>query len=328
MKYVIINDVHFNIANLEKATFALRSAFVYALEHKLPVIIAGDLNDTKAIIRGEVMNRLIELFEEFYQKIQIHILIGNHDLLNEKMNGKHSLNFLKPYANLLEGSGMVNAKHKLGFISYQSTPEDFLTAIKRFPKGHTVVCHQGFRGAFMGEYVQDKSSVDPKDVADWTIVSGHYHQRQKLGTIQYLGNPYTINFAEAEDPAKGFSVLDVTTGETAIHELDLPRHVIFDAPWSQIHAASFDYRPNDIIMLRIHGTKADLSGVKRDAVLKKFFPDATGPVRLELVPEETKNDIKVDITDPTKVLNDIIKASDETAARKKQLLALAEELLA
>jgi hypothetical protein len=87
--------------------------------------------------------------------------------------------------------------------------------------------HQGFKGAFMGEYVVDKTSIDPSEVADYNVITGHYHRRQKIGTVQYIGTPYTITFAEAHDPEKGYQLL-LEDGSLRFVPLNLRRHIIVE----------------------------------------------------------------------------------------------------
>jgi len=97
---VLISDIHFSLPNLELASAALLRAQFKAALLKVPLVIAGDLMDTKANMRAEVVNKLIQLFSVKDNPDTI-ILVGNHDLINEK--GKsHSLNFLKPYTTVID----------------------------------------------------------------------------------------------------------------------------------------------------------------------------------------------------------------------------------
>jgi hypothetical protein len=51
---VLISDVHFNLSTLELASSAMKMAQNRAVELNVPLVVAGDLTDHKAIIRGEV----------------------------------------------------------------------------------------------------------------------------------------------------------------------------------------------------------------------------------------------------------------------------------
>jgi hypothetical protein len=58
-----------------------------------------------------------------------------------------------------------------------------------------------------------EKGTDPKTLDGFPLVlSGHYHHRNSLGAIHYLGTPYELTWADADDP-KGFHVLDTDTLE-------------------------------------------------------------------------------------------------------------------
>ena len=75
---VLISDVHYNLQTLPLADAAMRQAIQKANELQVPLIVAGDLHDTKANLRGECINAMLETFNTCEQ--DIYFLIGNHDL--------------------------------------------------------------------------------------------------------------------------------------------------------------------------------------------------------------------------------------------------------
>ncbi|MES1987480.1 MAG: metallophosphoesterase, partial [Pseudomonadota bacterium] len=84
-------DVHYSVPTLPLADAAVRQAIDKPNELNVPLIVAGDLHDTKANVRGECM---IAMRKTFCKAItSVVILRGNHDALNEKSQ-EHSLCFL------------------------------------------------------------------------------------------------------------------------------------------------------------------------------------------------------------------------------------------
>ena len=197
--FVGISDVHVCLKNLNVSLTVLRQALNKARENQVPLMIAGDLNETKAVMRAEWVKALIELFEEF-SDVTVHIIDGNHDL-NNKAGSKSSLQFL----NLMSH---VNVYHEpteidlsgvpFALIPYCNTKEAFIDAVDKAVSKY-MIGHQGIMGAYMGDYVIDESSVPPEILKDFDLVLlGHYHKHQWVGdNIMYFGSPYTVNFGEA-----------------------------------------------------------------------------------------------------------------------------------
>src|SRR5579859_5876578 len=177
---VVISDIHFNLHTLPIASKALSSAVNTANDLNLPLVIAGDLNDTKAIIRAEVANKLIDILRS--ARTPVYILVGNHDRINEREH-EHGLNYLKPYANIVDEPSMLE-NEDVFLVPYFNNPQLIKTS-DVIPYGVILIMHQGFQGALMGDYVLDKTSISPEVVKNHTVISGHYHKHQTIGTVTY-----------------------------------------------------------------------------------------------------------------------------------------------
>jgi hypothetical protein len=85
--------------------------------------------------------------------------------------------------------------------------------------------HLEVQGAFMdrgnrNEHGMEVSTFDKFEV----VCSGHFHHKNKIGNVQYLGCPYEITWIDYQDP-KGFHVYDTDT-----RELEFVRN-----PYSMFH---------------------------------------------------------------------------------------------
>lgn len=222
---VLISDIHFSLSTIDVASIALKDALGTAEKLKVPLILCGDTNDTKAIIRAEVANALIDCLKA--AEVPVYILVGNHDLINEK-GKEHGLKYLAPYAHIIsEPTEVMVDHHPVFMVPYQSTPEAFTEAMRNF-KGGIVIMHQGVNGAFMGDYIQDKSAIMP-DFEGTKVFSGHYHRHQTVGDVTYIGNPYSLSFGEANDGPKGYLVINAD-GSYKQNVLNLRKHHIIDVP--------------------------------------------------------------------------------------------------
>lgn len=258
--FVAISDLHFNLNNLHLSSAALHKAEQKALELKIPLVIAGDLHDTKAIIRAEVANTLVSLLSN--PVVDVFILMGNHDMLNEKGEG-HGLNYLRPYANVIDFPCKFDELPGVLFIPYQNDSTNISNILKqKANKGDILVMHQGVKGAFMGDYVQDKTSIEPSSLKDFTCISGHYHKHQTVGTLTYIGNPFTMSFGEANDGPKGFLVVN-DDGTFTREILPFRKHVILERNLEDSIRPNTSTSADDIIWLKLRGSKSKLDMVSK-----------------------------------------------------------------
>lgn len=293
---VIISDVHYSINTLELADNAMRQAITKANKLKVPLIIAGDLNDTKAIMRAECVNAMIKTFN--LCQSPPYFLVGNHDRINERASD-HSLNFLRQFGYMID---TPVKQHKLGYlIPYYHDPEELKSYLKTLPKGSQLIMHQGIQGTNSGDYIQDKSALTTEDVASFRVISGHYHTRQQIrlpdsGVWDYVGNPYTLNFAEANDPEKGFRILDAD-GLLTFVPTNLRKHVVLDVTpiangGIQItgKVPPEDIKSADLVKIRLRGTREKLSSFTKE-VVSGYFKEISS-FRLEYIYNDSKQEIK------------------------------------
>ena len=323
-KAILLSDIHFNVHTVKLASEALKAALSDAESKNIPLIIAGDLLDTKAIIRAECANAIISIVEN--AKTEILMLVSNHDMINEKSK-EHSLNFLRPYATVID---TVSEHKKLWFIPYQSTADDFREALKLIPPFKTIIAHQGLNGAFMGEYTIDKSSIDPKELRQYRVILGHYHRAQTLGDktnkrglglCSYIGSPYTISFAEANDGPKGYQILYVD-GSLEQVPLNLRKHVVVERDYTQIYDPIPNLNKDDLLWIKVRGPASELDTLDKKEIgkvhlghesfkLDKIYTDSAKQTLEEV--ETMKNE---------DVIDSLIENSPETKTQKVYLRKL------
>lgn len=335
---VLISDVHFHINTLPLASFALSEALLTAEQLNVPLIIAGDLNDTKSILQAKCVNAILGILREKKQDTRVIVLVGNHDLLNEK-GEDHSLHFLDDLCDVVRHP-IYHGGLGLWLIPYQTDVERirFCLAGEVLP-GSTVIMHQGVMGAHMGEYVVDKTSLPPETFADYRVISGHYHRAQDIkcgrprkgavGLFSYIGTPYSVTFAEAHDGPKGFQLL-LKNGLLEQVPLDLRKHVIEEVDLEGLdiflNTATFP-RPEDLFWLKVHGPASELDKLNKKELgmriqghenfkLDKIYTDA-----------EKQSIVEIESMPQDRILDQLIDDSEETVERKAFLKTLWREIL-
>lgn len=284
---VLVADVHYNLQTLELADAAMRQAILRANTLNVPLIVAGDLTDNKANMRAEVVNRMLETFT--LPRHAPYVLVGNHDKCNEKSED-HALEFLRDKVTLVDTAEVMPNVGLL--ISYQHDVTELKQLLKKWNAANyiNIIMHQGLKSSNSGEYIQDGSAITLEDVKGLRIISGHYHTRQTVGNWDFVGNPFTLNFAEAFDPPKGFQILK----EDATLEFvptNLRKHVVIDIKqgWNETdYSFSSEYLPGDILKVRYTAAKSLCVGVTKDLVRRLLDLPKDSNFQLEVLPISSK----------------------------------------
>lgn len=322
--FIWISDVHISIKNLLVSIQVLKEALDLARNRNVPLLISGDLNDTKAVMRSEWVSALIKLFEE-YKDVKIYILTGNHDMDNKNSN-THSLEFLKPISNIImmdEPGVHYISGHPFYCIPYCINTETFKAALDKARANgiKKVIAHQGVLGSFMGDYIVDESSIDPKEFEDFDIVMlGHYHKFQKNLNYVYCGSPFTTNFGEA-DQIKFIHEVGTDEENTAIvfnhHETKARRHIKYLIEADE-DLAKIKNVPGSLAQIVVKGPKEFVKKYNDVPMMKQL----SGAESVLIVPEisrQSEHRIAAEILhSPLKVI-DAYLASAETILDKDKL---------
>lgn len=331
---VIISDVHMTPATLELATTALEQAIAKARRLNVPLVVNGDTTDTKCMMRGEVINRLIDIFEN-NDDLEIYVNVGNHDLINEK-GQEHCLHFLKSYVNVVQDLVYVHSISSW-IVPYQTSLDALKSIIGRFSEGDRVILHQGVHGAFLGHYTQDKTSLPPEFFKDFRVISGHYHRAQDIqtgpprsgavGLFSYVGNPYTLNFGEASDPVKGFAVL-MSDGSLERIPCKLRQHRIIEVTAEELPRCDYGISVDDPIWLKVTGSREKLDALNKKDVGISLFGHAN--YKLDKIYSDKSSDLvecpSVGLNEKD-MLDSLIDTSGETETQCRKLKSLWRELL-
>lgn len=329
---VIINDIHFSVPTLKLASAALRQAQKTAYDLSVPLVIAGDLLDSKAIIRAECANELISIFDNDL-RISTYIIPGNHCMLNEKGDG-HALNFLKPYVNIVDRPTYIR-QISATLIPYQNDVAKLQEILDGIPKGSRIISHQGVQTAYMGHYVQDKTSLPKEAFSDFRVVSGHYHRAQDIkcgrpqkgavGLFSYTGNPYTLNFSESSDGPKGYAILN-DDGTLTHLPTNLRRHTIIEWTYGTPHTVP-QVNEDDLVWLKVTGPASEIKKLSKDEYAHMFMLPHSN-YKLDLLPEISSLHVPVETPKTeAETLDLIVDRLKETSTQKEYLKILWREVM-
>ena len=166
-------------------------------------------------ILKDFRERFIQPFN--YLKINLHILVGNHDIyfrntndvnsLQELLGERHDNIHLYPEAQEVDFDGFpilmmpwINPQNEIySFGMMDETKADTMMS-------HLEVVGFEMHGGHTSESGFDKEQFKKFD----TVFSGHYHKKSDDGQIYYLGTPYQMTWSDY-NCSKGFHVFDTET---------------------------------------------------------------------------------------------------------------------
>ena len=279
MKLALISDTHFGargdsvIFNEYFFKFWENIFFPYLKENNIKTLIhMGDVVDRRRFINHNIahdfQNRFMRTLWE--EKIDTHILIGNHDTYYKNTNVINAVqNLCTSYDGVNEPHIYVDPKTvffdgiPILFVPWicddnqHNTMEHIKTSPAQILMGHLEIagfemdkgniCHEGL----------NKNIFDRFDV----VLSGHFHHKSTNGNITYLGNQYEITWADYNDP-RGFHIFDTETRELAFVE----------NPYKMFYKLVYDDKTEDIMTI----SKKDLSEY-RDTYVKVVVVNKTNP---------------------------------------------------
>jgi DNA repair exonuclease SbcCD nuclease subunit len=188
----------------------------------------------------------------------------------------------------------------------------------------------------MGHYVKDSSSLPPEAYANFRVISGHYHKRQDItcgepkenavGLFSYIGNPFTLSFAEAGDP-KGIAIL-LSDGTLQHIELEARRHCIINVTLNKDNKYVLDQRAahDDLIWVKFYGPQSEVDKFDKMEFGTAYFGHSN--FQLDFYPFEAKKvDIQTTSLSHEQMFDDLIDSETDTDDIKQDLKDLWREEL-
>ncbi|MBT4661063.1 MAG: recombinase [Candidatus Marinimicrobia bacterium] len=220
MKIAIINDTHWSARGDSQLFFDYFMKFFddvffpYLKENDIKTIIhAGDLMDRRKFVNFNILNQIRTKFMDKLRDegIEMHCILGNHDVYYRNTNSVNSLRELFSddiiiYENptvvnfdgldiaLLPWVNKENYDESINFIKTAASP--------------ILIGHLELDGYDVMRGIKHAGGMNAKIFNRYEqVFTGHFHCRQKHDNIYYLGTQYQITFADLKEQ-KGFHVFD------------------------------------------------------------------------------------------------------------------------
>ena len=227
MKIAILNDTHFGVRNDSEAfrNYQLRFYneifFPYLEKNNIKTLIhLGDVVDRRKFINHQTASIFRkEFFDRLWkQKIDTHIIIGNHDTYFKNTNEVNSPDLL------LFESDNINVIQEPEVREYDGlnialvpwiNSENYADSVEFLMSANAPICmgHFEFEGALMHPGMTCQHGLDHSYVKRFEkVYSGHFHQKSEFANIKYLGSQMQFTWSDFGDE-KFFHIFDTETRE-------------------------------------------------------------------------------------------------------------------
>lgn len=243
MKALIIGDPHFKTDNVQETSLLEKECISICKKYKPDfAVILGDILDRHETIHVTPLCRAVEFLKNLKNLCKLYVLIGNHDLKNNKqyMSTEHPFCSLKHWGDniIIVDKPIMDTinNNKFVFCPY-IPPGRFNEAIKTVEDWKTAICifaHQEFKGCNMSGIVS--STGDIWNINDPHVVSGHIHTYQKpQKNILYPGTPFQHNFNDTEDKAISMLFFDSKNEYTEERiPLNIPKKITINVSYNKL----------------------------------------------------------------------------------------------
>ena len=224
MKIALITDTHWGVRNdsqsfLDYFEKFYKNEFFPGLEERgiKTIVHLGDIVDRRKYINYVTLRKMKDIFIDECVKrgIDLHVIVGNHDVPFKDTNDYNSMNELfdkedikyysEPKTVEFDGTDILlmpwinNNNYGHALKTMDETPAQIMF-------GHLEV--QGML-MMVGQANPHGMKLEAFRKFD-TVLSGHFHHKNSKGNLTYLGCPYELTWADFNDP-KGWHVFDTNT---------------------------------------------------------------------------------------------------------------------
>lgn len=238
-KFILTADLHIKDGlYLQVGLDYLDYIYSYATENKInKIAFLGDLLDKSNKIKNEVFIPLFKKIEQFKENgLEMWFILGNHDITSTITNSS-LLEVFEKYGHLVNSPETFEfGDTVINMAPYSKDPNLIPTVNADYLFTHINVI--GF-DLGKGTYASEEQQAFPVSMFSnyKKVFTGHYHKRQEMDNVEYLGAPYQLNFGDAGDCNKGFVIFDTDNGNEEFVKYEnapLFKEYTYDCIWNDI----------------------------------------------------------------------------------------------
>lgn len=286
MKIAIITDMHLGargdveVIMKHQKKFFEEIFFPELLRQGVTTILhGGDLFDRRKYINFFTLdfskNVFLNKLREY--NMEMHIIVGNHDVFYKNTNKVNSLELLlKEYDNIKVYSDNVKELKfdncKIAMVPWITDDnKDIIFKQLKSSSSTMVIGHFEIEGFLMNAGNVCKHGISPTIFNNFEkVLSGHFHTPSKKSNIEYIGAPYEMDWSDYNGK-RGFYILDTITKEMEFVENTLKLHniITFDDKDEELNFKELEEM--DVSSFTDSFVKVVVKNVEKPAILDKFL---------------------------------------------------------
>jgi len=275
MKILLISDIHWGVK--KNSEFFINVIRDYFNKEVIPTIekhnikqlwILGDYFDdrytTNVLVENIALKTIKQILSKF-KNIEVFILAGNHDIYYKN---SLSISSLKKFRNISKRLEIIDGvkEYKIDNLKVIAIPwlihgsknwDEFKKIITKYEetnKKQYDLCfgHFEINGFEIIKNLVEKGGLNQKMFeAFGEVFTGHFHIRNKIGNIQYLGSPYEITWNDY-GTKKGLTIYDTENNKATFIENKIsPKHEHFNISSIKKDSSLLDEMNNNLIKFHI-----------------------------------------------------------------------------
>lgn len=223
-KIAILGDLHFGIKDDDRWVQAYQKSFIeyldnYCMSNGIETIFQlGDWFDVRRGISQDTLHFQRTVVDPIMAKYATYVIVGNHDAhLRESLHPNSCTEILarNDFYHVIEDMETINVYGiDFDFIPWicKENCDDIYSKIGVSNSKYALM-HAELNGFYFSKGQKSSGGDDAGFLKKYKQVwSGHFHTQSKAGNIHYLGTPYTLTMADA-DEVRGFFIFDTETHE-------------------------------------------------------------------------------------------------------------------
>jgi DNA repair exonuclease SbcCD nuclease subunit len=272
----VIGDPHFKISNTLE-TDRMVGDIIKDGEKNPPdmYVVLGDILDRHENLHTNPMVRSMFFLKELSKIALTYVLIGNHDLKNNRqfLSTEHGFYACKYWENLVIVDTVMmytfpDMDYTCLFCPYVP-PGRFIEALEtigEWKNADIIFAHQEFKGAKMMPIFSTEGDEWSKELP--FVISGHIHDYQTLydGNIVYTGTPIQHGYGDAEK--KG--IYNVTVKENCNKPINITRIILPSVLIKKIYSITcsdintFVPKEGYLLKIKISGTSGEIRAAMKN----------------------------------------------------------------
>ena len=248
-------------------------------------IFLGDWSHHRASVNIATMNASLQDLKKLNDNFQtVYFITGNHDLYYRDKRDLNSVEYARDLANFVMVDDLF-CEGGTAIIPWLVGDEwKKLKKLKcKYMFGHFELPHFKMNAMVT---MPDHGGLNADDLAKPDYVfSGHFHKRQFLNNVHYIGNAFPHNYADAGDNERGAMFLTWGEDPVYVNWPDCPKYkVLMLSELLEDHASLLDNNTHARVKLDIPISYEEATFIKEN------FAEQYGVRELHLLPikEETE----------------------------------------